>query len=168
MKLFMKLILAALVLGLLLPFTLLKDEQGKTLMSFSSFSLPDFKLPGMLSGKQILPDIDGHGRQDIVYRWHDSKGNIHFTTDPPADGIQFTVKGYDPSANVIRAVEFADGDAPLESIAADTSVANGQNTSPDRDKVYDKDNILNLFDDSSNIQQVLNHRLDKQNSAVNQ
>ncbi|MCG6889335.1 MAG: DUF4124 domain-containing protein [Gammaproteobacteria bacterium] len=164
----MKLILAAVVLGLLLPFTLLKDEQGKTLMSFSSFSLPDFKMPGMPSGKQILPDIDGHRRQDIVYRWNDSKGNIHFTTEPPADGIQFTVKGYDPGANVIRAVEFADSDAPIESIAADTSVAHEQNSSPDLQKVYDKDSILNLFDDSSNIQQVLNQRLDKQNSAVNQ
>ena len=43
MKLFVKLMLAGLVLAFLLPFTLLKDDQGKTLMSFSDFSLARFQ-----------------------------------------------------------------------------------------------------------------------------
>ena len=45
MKLFVKLMLALLVLALLLPFTILKDDHGNTLMSFSDFSLSDVKMP---------------------------------------------------------------------------------------------------------------------------
>jgi hypothetical protein len=126
------------------------------------------EMPDMSSGRQLLPDIDGHGGQDIVYRWNDSEGNIHFTTEPPADGIKYTVKGYDPRANVIQAVKLPDSAAPVVPIAADTSAANEQNSSPGLEKIYDKDNIRKLFDDSNSIQQVLKQRLDKQNTAVNQ
>jgi hypothetical protein len=125
-------------------------------------------MPDMSSGKQLLPDIDGQGGQDIVYRWNDSEGNIHFTTEPPADGIEYTVKGYDSGANVIQAVRLPDGVAPVVPIAADTSADSGQNSAPDLVKTYDKDSIHKLFDDSKNIQQVLKQRLDKQNSVINQ
>ena len=52
MSLFVKLMLAAVVIALLLPFTLLKDDQGKTLMSFSDFSLQDISLPDI-----SIPDM---------------------------------------------------------------------------------------------------------------
>jgi len=168
MNLFMKLMLVALVIAVLLPFTLLKDEQGKTLMSFSSFSLPDFRMPDLPSSKQLVPAFDGHGGKDIVYRWNDSKGNVHFTTEPPADGIEYTVKGYDPNANVIEAVMLPVIEEPVEPAVAGTTASNEQNSPQNPGSVYDKDNIQRVFDDSKNIQQLLNLRLDKQNSAVNQ
>ena len=168
MKLPMKLVLSALVIALLLPFTLLKDEQGKTLMSFSSFSLSDFKMPDMPSSKQLVPSVDGQGRQDIVYRWNDSGGTIHFTTEPPAEGIKFTVKGYDPDANVIQAVKLPEVEIPAEPIATDATASSEQKLPPDLDNTYNKDDILKLFDDSKNIQQLLNQRVDFQKSAINQ
>ena len=78
--------LAALVLAALLPFTILKDEQGKTLMSFSKFKLPEFKLPEFnLPDMPRLPDAKnltspavGAGGGDIFYKWYDAGGNVHF------------------------------------------------------------------------------------------
>ena len=107
--------LVGLVLAFLLPFTLLKDDQGKTLMSFSDFSisdfslldfgLADFKIPDILGSDRLLPTVGGGSREDIFYRWNDAKGNVHFTTEPPPDGIEYSVKGYNPDANVIKAVK---------------------------------------------------------------
>jgi hypothetical protein len=170
MKLFMKLMLAALVIALLLPFTILKDDQGKTLMSFSSFSLPDFKMPdmpGMPSSKQLVPSVGDHAGKDIVYQWNDSKGNIHFSTEPPADGINFIVKGFDPNANVIQAVKLPEIEAPAEPVAADATASDGQD-SPRLENTYNREDIQKLIDDSKNIQQLLNQRRNNQNSAINQ
>jgi len=179
MKLSMKFMLAALVIAGLLPFTLLKDEEGQTLMSFSSISLPDFEMsdfkmpdmpdmPDMLSSKQLIPSVDGHRRQDIVYRWNDGNGNIHFTTEPPAEGIKYTLKGYDPNANVIQAVKLPEIEMPAQPFATDATASSEQNSPPNLESAYNKDNILKLFEDSKNIQQLLNQRAGYQNSAINQ
>jgi len=174
MKLPLKFMLAALVIAMLLPFTLLKDDEGKTLMSFSSFSLSDIKmpdmpsLPDMSSSKQLVPSVEGLGAPDIVYRWNDSEGNIHFTSDPPADGIAFTLKGYDPNANVIQAVKPPVVESPEPSIATDTAAAGEPNSPQDIGNTYTKDEIQNLFEKTDNIQQLLNQRFKNQNSAINQ
>jgi hypothetical protein len=168
MKLFKKLVLAALVIALLLPFTLLKDEEGKTLMSFSSFSLPDFKMPDMPGSEQLVPSVDDQRRRDIVYRWNDSEGTIHFTTEPPAEGIKFTLKGYNPNANVIQAVKLPEIEEPVQLITTDATASSEQNSSPELGNSYNKDDILKFFGDSKNIQQLLNQRFDYQKSAINQ
>jgi hypothetical protein len=178
MKLFVKLMLAGLVLAFLLPFTLLKDDQGKTLMSFSDFSLGDFNLPGFSLADFNLPDIlgddrllstDGGGsREDIFYRWNDAKGNVHFTTEPPPDGIEFSVKGYNPDANVIQAVKLPDEPVaePPATVAEPASA--DKSSAQDIDNPYNKNNVQKLFDDSNNIEQLLNQRLNNQNSVINQ
>jgi hypothetical protein len=173
MKLFKKLVLSALVIALLLPFTLLKDEEGKTLMSFSSLKLPDFKMlnlkmPDLPGSKQLVLSVDGQGRKDIVYRWNDSEGAIHFTTGPPPEGIKFTLKGYDPNANVIQAVKLPEIELPAEPVATDETASSEQNSPPDLESTYSKDGILKLFDDSKNIEQLLNQRFNNQNSTINQ
>jgi hypothetical protein len=173
MKLFKKLVLSALVIALLLPFTLLKDEEGKTLMSLSSLKLPDFKMlnlkmPDLPGSKQLVLSVDGQGRKDIVYRWNDSEGAIHFTTGPPAEGIKFTLKGYDPNANVIQAVKLPEIELPAEPVATDETASSEQNSPPDLESTYSKDGILKLFDDSKNIEQLLNQRFNNQNSTINQ
>ena len=178
MKLFVKLMLAGLVLAFLLPFTLLKDDQGKTLMSFSDFSLGDFNLSGFSLADFNLPDIlgddrllstDGGGsREDIFYRWNDAKGNVHFTTEPPPDGIEFSVKGYNPDANVIQAVKLPDEPVaePPTTVAEPASA--DKSSAQDIDNPYNKNNVQKLFDDSNNIEQLLNQRLNNQNSVINQ
>ena len=146
-------------------------------MSFSSFGMPDFKmpdmpdmpdLPDMPSSKQLIPSVNGQGDLDIIYRWNDSNGNVHFTTEPPADGIKYTVKGYDPGANVIQAVKRPEIEEPAEPATTNTKASGGENLQPDPQNIYNKEDIKKLFDDSKNIQQLLNQRYNNQNSATNQ
>ena len=170
--------LAGLVLAFLLPFTLLKDDQGKTLMSFSDFSLGDFNLPDFSLADFNLPDIlgddrllstDGGGsREDIFYRWNDAKGNVHFTTEPPPDGIEYRVKGYNPDANVIQAVKLPDEPVAEAPASAANPVSADNSSAQDIGNPYNKNNVQKLFDDTNNIEQLLNQRLSNQNSAINQ
>ena len=168
MKLFPKLMLAVLVLALLLPFTLLKDEQGDTLMSLSDISLPDFSLPNMSSAKKLVPATGVSSGMDTFYKWYDDEGNVQFTTEPPPDGVEYTVKEFDPDTNVIQAVEVPDKEPQPEisDIRIDNQVA-GQ--SPDEDlNPYSKERIEKLMEDTKNIEKLLNQRVRDQDSTINQ
>jgi len=178
MKLFVKLMLVGLVLAFLLPFTLLKDDQGKTLMSFSDFSLSDFslpdfgladfKIPDILGSDRLLPTVGGGSREDIFYRWNDAKGNVHFTTEPPPDGIEYSVKGYNPDANVIKAVKLPDEPVAEPSASVADPASADKSSAKDIGNPYNKNSVQKLFDDTNNIEQLLNQRLSNQNSAINQ
>ena len=173
MKLFVRLMIAALFIALLLPFTILKDDDGDTLLSFTDFELPEFDLPDI-----SLPDIPGFpdsdnitssreslDGKDIFYMWYDAEGNVHFTTEPPADGIEYTVKGFDPNTNVIQAVEVEDDAAGADKempVAAPGSGSDGSGNP------YSKEGIEKLFKDAKNIEKILNQRMQDQESALNQ
>ncbi len=162
MKLFAKLLLVALVLALLLPFTLLKDDQGKTLMSFSNFSLPD--MPSFGGSSKLIPSSSSLGGKVIFYRWYDADGNVQFTTEPPSDGIEYTVKGYDPNANVIQAVKI-----PAAEPAVNEPASAGETANPlPLTNTYDAESIKKLFEDTKNIEKLLNQRYENQNSNLNQ
>jgi len=162
MKLFAKLMLAVLVLALLLPFTILKDDQGKTLMSFSNFSLPD--MPSFGGGSKLIPSSSSIGGKDIFYKWYDAEGNLQFTTEPPADGIEYTVKGYDPNTNVIQSVKI-----PEAETTQDEPVSTGGTTNAlPQMSPYDAESVKKLFEDTHNIEKLLNQRYQNQNSAINQ
>ena len=164
MKLFAKLLLAVLALALLLPFTILKDDQGKTLMSFSNFSLPD--MPSFDAGSKLTPSSSSVGGQDIFYKWYDADGNVQFTTEPPANGIEYTVKGYDPNANVIQSVKTP---AVETTTATDAPTQTGETAGAQPEiNTYDPESIKKLFEDTENIEKLLNQRYDNQNSTLNQ
>ena len=174
MSLFIKLMLAAVVIALLLPFTLLKDDQGKTLMSFSDLSLQDLRLPDisipdmsdLMSSKNLVPSNTRSDGEDIFYRWNDAQGNVHFTTVPPPDGIEYTVKGYDPNTNVIQALKILIEPNSLESAPTGTdSGANG--STPSVDNAYNPDKVQKLINDTRNIEKLLNQKYENQNSAIN-
>lgn len=166
MKLFAKLMIATLFIALLLPFTILKDKDGSAMMSLDNLKLPDFSLPDLPdipSGKSLSP-TSGSG-EDIFYKWYDAQGNVQFTTEPPAEGVEYTIKGYDPDANVIQAVK-----APAEpdsGVNSDTQ-SKTQLKPGDIDNPYDPENIKKLMDDAKNIQNILNQRIKDQESALNQ
>ena len=108
MKLFGKLLIAALVIAILLPFTILKGKDGKPLMNLSSLKLPKIGLPDLPS----LPESatsgmksEADGEETVIYQWKDSTGSIQFTNIPPPEGVEYTVKGYNPDANVIQSVK---------------------------------------------------------------
>jgi hypothetical protein len=174
MKLFVKLMIAALFVAVLLPFTLLKGDDGDTLMSFSNFSLPDismvnFSMPdlsGFFGSKKITPSSDDDlSGKDIFYKWYDSEGNIQFTTEPPPDGVEYKLKGFDPDANVIQAVKIP----AKESTAEESTPVQEKSTGPeDGVNPYSADHIKKLFDDTKNIEKLLNQRAKDQESALNQ
>ena len=168
MKLFAKLMIAVLVIALLLPFTLLKDESGNTLMSFSGFKLPDFslpELPKLPSAKDLAPSVDGMGGKDIFYKWYDADGNVQFTTEPPADGIEYTIKGYDPDTNVIQAVEIPDEEPEVKE--PDPEIQKSEK-SDDNSSPYSQESIKKLFEDAKNIEKMLNERYQQQEALINQ
>ena len=112
--------------------------------------------------------MEAGSREDIFYRWNDAKGNVHFTTEPPPDGIEYSVKGYNPDANVIQAVKLPDEPVaePPATVAEPASA--DKSSAQDIDNPYNKNNVQKLFDDSNNIEQLLNQRLNNQNSVINQ
>ncbi len=168
MKLFVKLLLAALVLALLLPFTILKNDQGKPMMSFSDIGLPDVSLPDMPSfgsASKLTPSISTPGARDFFYKWYDGDGNVQFTTEPPAEGIEYTVKGYDPDANVIQAVKAPEKEPAAEETAPGSEIAGAQ---PEEVSAYDPESVKKLMEDTKNIEALLNQRFESQNTNINQ
>lgn len=167
MKLFAKLLVAVLIIGLLLPFTILKGKDGRPLMSFSSLKMPEIGLPdapSMPESPISVPGLESIGEKNVIYEWRDSEGNIQFTNVPPPQGVEYTVKGYDPDTNVIQSVKL-----PAEA-SADESDSNEEKTrsaEPDGiTSVYSPENIKKLFDDAENVEKLLNERLKKQEAIV--
>ncbi len=165
MKLFAKLLLAGLVIGLLLPFTLLKDDEGSTLMNFSDFKLPDFSMPDLPDVGTITPSVEGLGGKDIFYKWYDADADVQFTTEPPPDGIEYTIKGYDPNTNVIQAVKLPEKKAEAK---AQVSSQKKTGSAVETGSPYSKEGIKKLFEDAKNIEKQLNQRMQNQESAINQ
>lgn len=174
MKLFVKLMIAALFIALMLPFTVLKDKDGDTLMSFSNFSLPDISMPSIsmpdlpsFSGnKGLKPSSDDYlSGKDIFYKWYDSEGNIQFSTEPPPDGVEYTLKGFDPDTNMIQAVEI-----PVEEPVTEQTKPVQEKAAAPADDVnpYSAESIKKLFEDTKNIEKLLNQRAIDQQSAINQ
>jgi hypothetical protein len=171
MKLFAKLMIAVLFIAMLLPFTILKDNHGSTLMSFSdiglpSISMPKFSMPVFFGSSNITPSSDDDlSGKDIFYKWYDSEGNIQFTTEPPADGVEYTLKGFDPNANVIQSVKI-----PPRKSAADESTATQAIPRSPEDGVnpYSGDHVKKMIEDTKNIEKLLSQRYKDQESALNQ
>jgi len=169
MKLFMKLMLVVLVVAFLLPFTLLKNEQGSTLMSFSDFELPDFslpELPKLSSSDKLIPKQVTSRGMDTFYKWYDPRGNVQFTTEPPPDGVAYTVKQYDPNANVIEAVNMPAGDTGTAASGASADSA-PEKSSQQQASPFNDNSIGKLFENAGNIENLINQRTNSQNDTIN-
>ena len=173
MKLFAKVMIAVLFIAMLLPFTILKDDSGKTLMSLSDISLPDFSMPGFsmpdmpkISDAKIPASLDQDlGGKDIIYKWYDNNGNIQFTSEPPPEGIEYTRKGFDPDTNVIQAVNVA----PKESASDESSPNQDEPVDPGEvGNPYSQDRIKKLYEDAKKIEKLLQQRSQDHDSLINQ
>ena len=171
MKLFGKLLLAILIIGLLLPFTILKGKDGNALMNFSSLKMPNLSLPEVpdFSDSKVAtintPAVEGMDGKDLFYKWFDAEGNLQFTTSPPPEGVEFTVKGFDPNTNVIQSVK-------VQAEKAETiSESEGQKKftkAGDIGNPYSPEKIEKLIDDANNIEKLLNNRLKQQETVLGQ
>ena len=177
MKLFIKLLIVILVISLLLPFTLLKGKDGNAMLnvrdlSFPSVSLPELSMPGLLSSD--MPKIPGGGRgsddellggKDVIYKWTDAEGNLQFSNSQPPEGVEYTLKGYDPNLNVIQAVETQT--ASPEEVSASESKKK-VTSAKDIGSPYSVERIEKLFEDANNIENLLNQRLNNQAAEIGQ
>ncbi len=166
MKLFAKLMLAVLVLAMALPFTVLKDDSGKPLLSFGNLKMPDFSMPDFGKVDQLTPDLDVGGGKDLIYEWYDAAGNRNFSSEPPPEGVEYTVRGYDPDANVIQAVKLPEesGDEDKDREASAKPIKKpGDGVNP-----YSPEAVEKLFEDAKNIEKLLDERLKQQEQAINQ
>ena len=111
----------------------------------------------------LAPSAGDLSGKDIFYQWYDAKGNVQFTSEPPPDGVEYTVKGFDPNANVIQAVEPlpAEGDEPA-------AVSEAKPSDDDIGNPYSQEAIEKLFKDAQNIEKMLNERLKQQEAFANQ
>ncbi len=158
MKLFGKLLITVLVIGMILPFTVLKGKDGKALLSFSDLKMPDLGVPSLPESIPLKVD-DGNS---IIYQWKDNDGNIQFTNSPPPAGVEYSEKGYDPNTNVIQSVKLPE----TESESTETEKKN-EITAPDSiTSVYSPEKINKLFDDAKNVEKLLNDRLKQQKAAI--
>lgn len=156
MKLFGKLLIAALVIGMMLPFTVLKGKDGRALMSFSDLKIPDL---GGSSLPKSNPLKAGDGNSTI-YQWKDNDGNIQFTSSPPPAGVEYTVKGYDPNTNVIQSVKLPESESKETGKKDEIAPPDGITS------VYSPEKINKLFDDAKNVEKLLNDRLKQQKAAI--
>ena len=156
MKLFVKLMIAAVVLAVLIPFTFLKGKDGKPLMSLDKLKAPELSMP-KLADVEISKDS---GRNDIIYQWRDAKGELHFSSSPPPEGIQYTSKGYDPNTNLIQSVQVKPEEP--EKPVAETQIKK----TVDIGNPYSPQNVEKLINDAQNVQNVLNDRLKQQEALI--
>ncbi len=158
MKLLGKLLIAALVIGMMLPFTILKGKDGKALMSFSDLKMPDLGVPSLPK-----PDpVKAVDSSSTIYQWKDNDGNIQFTNSPPPEGVEYTAKGYDPDTNVIQSVKVTENESETREAEKEDEIA-----APDSiTSVYSPEKINKLFDDAKNVEKLLNDRLKQQKAAI--
>ncbi len=161
MKFFIKLMITALVLAVLLPFTILKGKDGRPLMSLNDLNSPDLAMPEVSDALNLPVDSKIGKREDIIYQWRDANGELHFTSAPPPEGIEYTAKGYDPNVNLIQSVEVKYEEPP--SMQAEPQIKKPS----DIGNPYSPDNIQKLIDDAHNVQKLMNERMKQQESILN-
>ncbi len=165
MKLFGKLLITALVLAVLLPFTIIKGNDGKPLMSLSNIKAPEFslpKIPDAIKTKDSGSSVSTSGK-DIIYKWRDQKGELHFSSSPPPEGIEYSVKGYDPNTNLIQSVKIR----TEETEQPGQPEIETQTKKPlDIGNPYSPQKVEKLIEDAQNIEKLLNDRLKKQQALI--
>jgi hypothetical protein len=170
MKLFVKLIFASLFIAVLLPFTFLKGTDGHPLMSIGDLKMPKIGLPEIAKDAK-LPKLHkvGSANQDIVYQWRDAEGSLHFTSQPPPEGTEYTMKGYDPSTNLIQSVNLEEKSKTDQS-ASDTEQSNTSQvkSASDIGNPYSPEKVEKLFKDAKNIEKLLNDRMKQQEAMIGQ
>jgi len=162
MKLVIKMMVAILVIGILLPFTILKGKDGAPLLKFSGLKLPDSDV-SLTDIAKLPDDIQGSEDGNLIYQWTDAEGNLQFSNNLPPQGVEYTVKGYDPNLNVIQAVE-----VPVIEAVEETGneVEKKTISAEDIGNPYSPEKIEKLFDDANNIEKLLNQRLQNQEALI--
>ena len=162
MRFFVKLLIVAIVIAVMLPFTFLKGKDGRPLMSLDQLKGPDLAMPKLPSGITTPLTTPGSGGKDVVYKWKDAAGVTQFSSTPPPAGTEYTSKGYDPDLNLIQSVKVK-REEPEKEVSPLTKKKPADMGNP-----YSPEKIEKLFDDANNIEKLLNNRMKQQEAALGQ
>jgi hypothetical protein len=159
MKLINKLLIAAVVIGVSLPFTIFKSDDGSSLISVSDLKIPGFSMPDFSflnnSGSGKPPKTRQPMSQVTIYKWTDAEGNPQFGSSPPAEGIEYTEKQYDPNENVIPAVATDSSNRRQES---EPVLPRSNSEAVDFGDIFSPEVIVKLFEDANNVDKFSNNR----------
>lgn len=149
MKLIINLLLLALVVAAVLPFITL-GPNGNALLKLPDLKFPDINMTEIpedpvTQQKTVSDDVESA----LVYKWRDSDGHTHYTSDPPPQGVQSEMLSLRPGTNVVPTIK-----PPQPS---------KQVTKPKIEKdslgsVYSPANVRQLIEDARNVQNILNER----------
>ena len=170
MGFFVKFLIAALVIAVMLPFTFLKGKDGKPLMSINDLKGPDLSLPKIPTGISAPDSAAGSAGKDTIYQWKDAEGVTQFTSSPPPAGVDYTSKGYDPNMNLIQSVKVKSEPESGSNSEAET-LAQSQSRKEKTSSIgnpYSPEKVEKLFDDAHNIEKLLNDRMKQQEAAIGQ
>ena len=163
MKLVIKFLIAILVIGILLPFTILKGKDGNPLLNFADLQSPDLpKLPDSINS---LGD-ESPGTSDTIYKWLDTEGNLQFSNNPPPEGVEYTSMDYDSNLNVIQAIEIKSDESTV--VLESEIKSKASSGVEDIGNPYSPEKIEKLFEDANNIEKLLNRRLNNQEAVIGQ
>ena len=163
MNLGWKLLLAALVLGILLPFTVLKDDAGSTLLKFSELKWPDWGKAIENLPKPNDPSSLSGEDESTIYQWIDAEGNQQFSNSQPPEGVEYKVKIYDSNLNVIQSVDGIKDEQE--------STLSPEDNSPDGDQLdspYSTEGIEKLFEKTKEVEKLIKQRFQNQEAILGQ
>ena len=164
MKLILMLSGAAVVIAAVLSFTILKGEDGKTLLSLSDIKIPEIDLADF--SLMILPENWWSPGSELpraeitIYQWTDVEGNLQFSNSPPPKGIEYTVNKYNPNENVIPAVSTDSSDAG--------QLLNKSSQEGDFGGIFSPGVIEKLFKDANNVDKPQTDRKNNLDAVLGQ
>ncbi len=160
MKLFIKLILVVLVIGLAAPFVL-KDPDGKPWMNINSI-LPDLRAM-LQQGKGALDQavdktksLSGNdassSKKTKVHKWRDENGVWQYSDTPNPDGKSEEM-WVDPNTNLVKST-------PMTTAEPKSEENQEQKKSPHLPvpMTVSPDKVSKLMDDAKNIQGLMDKR----------
>ena len=105
-------------------------------------------------------------QETVIYQWKDSSGSIQFTNIPPPEGVEYSVKGYNPNANVIQSVKLPEAEAGAALEQENKQVEEQPSLPENLTSVYSPEKVNKLIDDAKNVENLLNDRLKQQNAII--
>ena len=155
MKLFIKLMLLLLVLGGVLPFITFGPD-GSPLFKLKDLQAPELKLPSFLNPtaiKKQFSDSTQSSKPRTIYKWYDTDGQMHYTSEPPPTGTRAEIIQLQSDVGVQLATEpgiLAKTHTPKETGRPSVSKNLGEPHSPM--------DVQQVIDHTRNVQRLLNER----------
>lgn len=100
---------------------------------------------------------------NYIYKWQDENGQIHLTSEQPAEGIDFETVKLQNDVNVVPSVTTNSNEAGI----IEEPDTNESNSALSLNNIYSPDKIKQLKQDAEAVRDQLNQRTDIQNELLN-